>query len=407
MKEIKAMIHMITNDLDIKAEEKKKYLSALKKEYIEEQYKEAQLIMDIYKNVNVDEGRSLMIELLSAFIMQKVIKARFGSYQAQYQDEMLQEGKYGIIKAMDRYNPEISLPTTFFETYIVHEIGLFISQFVLGSTQYHASNENLIRKAIQELKKRGIKDPTAADIAEYTNLTVQKVEQDLEVINRKNVVYFSAGEDIEMSVPFGESTESNVLSRLEEETLNTALSKLSPDEQYVIKMYFRMPGFERVDNPEEIVKKTIETLKEEGKRVTPKTIAKFSSLQEEKVQKQLDVLAIKKAVNDLKEKGKVVSVTNLCKELSFMSETEIENILEYMHRSTQKSNEKETTSISFIANTMKLKAQETKIILNRATKKLQKLMITPENQINQRKKKQQKVVIGETYYYTPLEEDEE
>lgn len=111
-------------DINILLNESDKYYKNLSKAQIQDKWRE---IVRKFKYGNERERKEAMddaIQQLSGFV-HNIIERRYKTYYERnpsFREDLEQAGKMGIIKALGRYNPDRSLPTTFFDTAIKHEL---------------------------------------------------------------------------------------------------------------------------------------------------------------------------------------------------------------------------------------------------------------------------------------------
>ena len=86
-----------------------------------------------------------MIGELTGLVI-SVIKKRYPSYAPKHYEDLIQVGEMGILIGLKDYNPEKSLPATFFVKYIIHEIQTYIDEIVYKTTPYYSS---IIKKLIE------------------------------------------------------------------------------------------------------------------------------------------------------------------------------------------------------------------------------------------------------------------
>lgn len=180
------------------------------------------------------------IEELKSFV-HYVIRKKYGTY-TKYYDDLVQEGIVGIINGMKKYNPEKSLPTTFFNLYIIHEMSKFVDTEVNKTTSHYSSNLTKINRVIDRLEQSG-KKWTPTDIAVETNLNMETVIQCLNIKEYKNEVYYETDEmleaDLKERTP---SPEQEYIENEKNEVLYNAIKTLLPEEQQVLYYRYGLDG---------------------------------------------------------------------------------------------------------------------------------------------------------------------
>jgi RNA polymerase sigma factor for flagellar operon FliA len=119
-----------------------------------------------------------------------LIQRHFSGYISKYFEDMFSVGNIGLLEALKRYNPDKSMPTTFFASYIVHSIYEFVSEFIGQTSRHYAAKIVKINKAKAELKAEGIDNPTIIDLAMKTGLKPDIVMKSLNIQNSTQMLSF-------------------------------------------------------------------------------------------------------------------------------------------------------------------------------------------------------------------------
>lgn len=127
------------------------------------------------------------IELLDGFV-HLIIKRSYHTYAKKYFADLLQEGYLGIVVGMEKYDPAISMPTTYFFPYIKHEMQSFITKNVDKTTSHYSSNIRRINKAIDTFERNN-QQYTNIDIAIQTGMTIETVNQSMSIRNYRDEVH--------------------------------------------------------------------------------------------------------------------------------------------------------------------------------------------------------------------------
>ena len=238
----------LANDLDLddfeKFEEEEEGLSGgaankrvfKKSSHSEEVRKRFITICDDF-NSGDEEKRKYAIECaieeLKSFV-HYVIKKKYSTYGKYYED-LVQEGHVGIIKGLEKYDPRKSLPTTFFNLYIIHEMSKYIDTEVNKTTSHYSSNLTKINRAIDKFEQAG-KKWNENDIAIETGLNMETVIQCLHIKEYKNEMYYESDEILEANISeHGDSPEQAFVKNERMETLYKAIGTLLPEEIMVLK----------------------------------------------------------------------------------------------------------------------------------------------------------------------------
>lgn len=194
------------------------------------------------------ESLNEAIDELRSFV-HYVIKKKYSTYGKHYED-LVQEGYIGIIKGMEKYDPTKSLPTTFFNLYIIHEMSKFIDTEVNKTTSHYSSNLTKINRVIDKFEAQS-KKWTPTDIAVETGLNMETVIQCLHIKEYKNEMYYENDEILEANI--SERTPSPEQAYIENEKLEVlynSISTLLPEEIQVLKYRYGLAGSKTISYKE-------------------------------------------------------------------------------------------------------------------------------------------------------------
>ncbi len=178
-----------------------------------------------------------------------VISKKYSTYGKYYED-LVQEGIVGIIKGLEKYDPEKSKPTTFFNLYIIHEMSKYIDTEVNRTTSHYSSNLTKINREIDKFEQQGRKW-NANDIAVATGLNMETVIQCLHIKEYKNEMYYESDEMLEANISeHGDSPEQQYVKTERLKTLYNSISTLSPEEIQVLKYRFGLLGAQQISYKE-------------------------------------------------------------------------------------------------------------------------------------------------------------
>lgn len=194
------------------------------------------------------ESYTEAIEELKSFV-HYVIKKKYSTYGKHYED-LVQEGYIGIMKGMEKYDPEKSLPTTFFNLYIIHEMSKFIDTEVNKTTSHYSSNLTKINRVIDKFEAQS-KKWTPTDIAIETGLNMETVIQCLHIKEYKNEMYYETDEVLEANISErSPSPEQAYIENERLETLYKSISTLLPEEIQVLKYRYGLAGCKTISYKE-------------------------------------------------------------------------------------------------------------------------------------------------------------
>ncbi len=194
------------------------------------------------------EGINEAIEELKSFV-HYVIKKKYSTYGKYYED-LVQEGIVGIIKGLEKYDPTKSLPTTFFNLYIIHEMSKYIDTEVNKTTSHYSSNLTKINRVIDKFEQQGRKwNPT--DIAVETGLNMETVIQCLHIKDYKNEMYYETDENLESKISeHGDSPEQQFVKNERLAILYRSIGTLLPEEIQVLKYRYGLLGAQTISYKE-------------------------------------------------------------------------------------------------------------------------------------------------------------
>jgi len=182
-----------------------------------------------------DKAKELFIKNMDKFIS-KYISEQYPTFIGAHYDDMIQAARMGVIIGLEKYNPEIAKPTTFFVLYIKHEVSQYINNYVNGLSTYYANEKYKINKAINLLEKEN-KEINDINISEITGITAENVKQLRGMIASSNNVAF---DEVFMNKADEKDTpEQIILNKELGETLNNTIEKCLTDiEKRIITMYY-------------------------------------------------------------------------------------------------------------------------------------------------------------------------
>lgn len=194
------------------------------------------------------ESYTEAIDELKSFV-HYVIKKKYSTYGKHYED-LVQEGYIGIMKGMEKYDPEKSLPTTFFNLYIIHEMSKFIDTEVNKTTSHYSSNLTKINRVIEKFEAQS-KKWTPTDIAIETGLNMETVIQCLHIKEYKNEMYYETDEILEANLSErSPSPEQAYIENERLETLYRSISTLLPEEIQVLRYRYGLGGCKTISYKE-------------------------------------------------------------------------------------------------------------------------------------------------------------
>lgn len=178
------------------------------------------------------DAKSDILQQMDNFIYY-VIERRFPTFKIHTND-LYQEGVVGILKGIDSYDPKVSLPTTYFYIYIIHEMTEFINININRTTSHYSSNIMKVKKAADLLERNG-REWSLTDIAQETRIPVETVLQTLRLMEYTKEKHYDSVDYLDsqmtQNVP---SPETEYIKAEANEILYQAVAELPKEEAAVI-----------------------------------------------------------------------------------------------------------------------------------------------------------------------------
>ena len=194
---------------------------------------------DMNNPVVSDRAKELFIKKMDKFIS-KFISEQYPTFIRAHYEDMIQAARMGIVIGLEKFNPEIAKPTTFFILYIKHEVSQYINNYVNGLSTYYANEKYKINKAISLLESQN-QETTDVKIAEITGITPENVKQLRSMTASSANVEF---DEVFMNKADENDTPEQIILKKElEETINNTIEKhLTETEKQIITMYYGLSG---------------------------------------------------------------------------------------------------------------------------------------------------------------------
>lgn len=213
-------------------------------------------IMEDYHSGDIKKkqyAQECAIEELKGFIYH-IIKKSYSTYAKNNFYDLIQEGKLGVMEGMKKYDPNKSMPTTFFSPYIKHEIQGHITKQVDKTTAHYSSSIKKINRVIESFESTG-KPYTNVDIAIQTGLSLETVNQSMAIKNYRDEIHIDAcvpgmidNNTTSQRMP---TPEEEYFQREETEVLYHAIAEtLTPQEIQVCQYHFGLNDTETLSEGE-------------------------------------------------------------------------------------------------------------------------------------------------------------
>jgi RNA polymerase sigma factor (sigma-70 family) len=162
-----------------------------------------------------------------------IINTRYASYKSDW-EELMQQGVLGILNALQTYDPELSKPTTYFYSYIVHELTDYVSNYKSTVSPYYAAQINKVKNSISELEKKGI-PYSEHEISVLTGYSIESVCRILELINHINILHYESDDYLESCLTQNEkSPEAHYIINEQNRIIHNALLCLPTIERKIV-----------------------------------------------------------------------------------------------------------------------------------------------------------------------------
>ena len=150
----------------------------------------------------VEKAKLDACNALEGFIVERM-KKKYPTYIQRDGDDLVQCGRLAVIKALPRYNPAESKPTTFFAFEIDGEMQEWINTACTQATRHYGQMNKKIQRVIRQCEQKGI-SWNARTIAELADLPLSTVKNTLSIVN--GAATFEIDDAIKVDSETGEET---------------------------------------------------------------------------------------------------------------------------------------------------------------------------------------------------------
>jgi RNA polymerase sigma-B factor len=236
----------------------------------------------LYKEEGDEDAREQLI--VSHLNLVRFLASKFKN-RGEALDDLIQVGTIGLIKAIDRFEPERGLEFTTYAT-----------PTIMGEIKRHFRDKGWsvrvprrlqelsakVNQATDELTKEYQRSPSVQEIADYLQVTVDEVLEAMESSSAYSSVSLEAGsssdEDSPSIIDHYATEDADLESSDDRMLINEIISEFSPREQEVIRMRF-VDGLTQVEIAEKLEVSQVQvsrflrrTLKKMQERLDPKGI---------------------------------------------------------------------------------------------------------------------------------------
>lgn len=150
----------------------------------------------------------------------------FPAFKQECYEDLYQECVVAFLENIDKYDPEKATITNFLTYPLIHAMCSYTNMRTNKCSSYYSGIMNRVRKAKKDFEMEG-HNPSVADIALKTNLSVNKVETALRQITAADEVRYETDADLDAMVrEYMKTPEDQVLEEEIQETVNYSVIEL-------------------------------------------------------------------------------------------------------------------------------------------------------------------------------------
>ena len=179
-----------------------------------------------------DEWTIYLLDLLENYFKSRISK-KHRTMSAEF-DDLMQQSRLAVIENIDKYNPHISMPTSYFTNFIEQYTREALNN--VGLTTHYIAAAVKLEKAAKQHGFTGMTDPNLSPdtLAVLADVSVNTV---INTIQQKQISVVSlsvTNENFESTSPFA-SPENVCLEKERVEFITEQVNKLSPLEKFLIQ----------------------------------------------------------------------------------------------------------------------------------------------------------------------------
>ena len=127
-------------------------------------------------------------------------------------EDIVQIGSVGLLKASERYNPELDVKfSTYAVAIIIGEIKRFIRDDGLVKIPRTVKETGLkILKAIEQLKRIDNREPTLEELSKYTKISIEKIVEALDAMQPYESLYAETDNNVMLCERIADDNEASV-----------------------------------------------------------------------------------------------------------------------------------------------------------------------------------------------------
>jgi len=169
-------------------------------------------------------------------------------------EDLIQEGNIGLVKAVDKYNPELNVP---FSSYAANWIKAYMTNSIyqkgrtIRTPVVKARNISKAHKAKAQLETELKREPTTEELADLTGFTEKKLKKlmrsKVETVSMQTGVQRGGNggtktKYVEDFVPEDRDAVEDLSRKEEYLAIDDAIDSLSEIEQYIVRSYCQLNG---------------------------------------------------------------------------------------------------------------------------------------------------------------------
>lgn len=190
-------------------------------------------IMDQYNKGEKELAKAWMCKRLDPTVKKIIYHYKI---PVQMREDAYQEGMVGIIENIDKYNPEISSPETFFSVRILHNIDRYFQKSVNKSSVHYAKKIKKANDAEKEILSSGEK-PTEEKIAKVSGMKLSDIKMTLAHKIRVQQHVYKLEEEPEIPSN-SESLDEIVIRKEKAQKVRYSLKKIGPRGRDILSMKY-------------------------------------------------------------------------------------------------------------------------------------------------------------------------
>lgn len=194
-------------------------------------------IIEVYENYQIGEITKdsyllFLLDLLENYIKDRIEK-KHRTVGAEYED-LMQQGRLAVITMADRYDPHITMPSSFFTDYIDQYMKDILNNE--GMTKYYVGTATKLEKVAREYGYTGCTDPrlTPDTLAVLADTSLMTVLETLKYKQQTIVSLEATSDNMDIEDNVFKNPEKSLIDAERSEFINKQLKKCSPLEQYLL-----------------------------------------------------------------------------------------------------------------------------------------------------------------------------